>query len=324
MTAQITIAMAQANPTVGDVAGNLAMAAPAARARSRGGRRTRRAARAGPRGLPARGPGAEAGRLQEALPRGGRGARRATPPTAARRCSSARPGARAASSTTPVAARRRRDRGRALQASICPTTACSTRSASSRRPDAGAGGSFRGRAHRRAWSARTCGPPTSPSACARRGAEILHRAQRLALRASASTDAAHAARASSASPRPACRSSTSTRSAARTSWCSTAARSCWTPTAALKAQLPASREDAGDHALAARRRAAGAASTGPIAPLERRHSRPIYQRDGAGPARLRRQERLSRRGARPVGRHRFGARRPRSRSTRWGRSACTA
>ena len=44
----------------------------------------------------------------------------------------------------------------------------------------------------------------------------------------------------------------------------------------------------------------------------------------AGPARLRRQERLSRRGAGPVGRHRLGAVSPRWRPTRWGRSACTA
>ncbi len=43
---------------------------------------------------------------------------------------------------------------------------------------------------------------------------------------------------SRASPRAACRWSISTRSAVRTSWCSTARRSCSTPTAALAVQLP--------------------------------------------------------------------------------------
>ena len=96
------------------------------------------------------------------------------------------------------------------------------------------------------------------------------------------------------------------RSAARTSWCSTAPRSCSTPTARSRSSFrrSARRSSPRDWVRAGGRLAL------------RRAARSLRQDEGdqadyarlrAGPARLRRQERLSGRGARPVRRRRFRA-----------------
>ena len=113
----------------------------------------------------------------------------------------------------------------------------------------------------------------------------------------------------------ACRSSISTRSAARTNWCSTAAPSSSTPTAlAAPAGLSPRRGAqvwARDGGLALRR--------GP-ARDRRRGRRGRLRGLRAGPARLCRQEPFSRRRAGHVGRHRFPRSARRWRSTRWGRT----
>ena len=94
----------------------------------------------------------------------------------------------------------------------------------------------------------------------------------------------------------ACRSSTSTRSAARTSWCSTAPRSCSMPTCSLAVQMPAWEEAVALADMGARR------GGWRCEPGERAAARGgrcgRLSRLRAGPARLRRQERLSRRRAR--------------------------
>ena len=102
--------------------------------------------------------------------------------------------------------------------------------------------------------------------------------------------------------RPACRSSTSTGSAGRTNSCSTAPRSSSTRAATVVQQLPAWHETvgAGRRSTAARRKPVRGA-------LDPRARAARLRRAGDGRARLRRQEPLSRRAARPVGRHRFGA-----------------
>ena len=77
------------------------------------------------------------------------------------------------------------------------------------------------------------------------------------------------------------------------------------------------------HELGEGRRPAGAASAAPLAapPAEDEAN---YARLRPGPARLRRQEPLPRRRARPLRRHRFRRCARRWRSTRWARSACIA
>ena len=100
ITDTIRFAVAQLNSIVGDIEGNLKKARAA---RAQGRRRRRRPARpvrAVHRRLSARGSRPQAG-LPGCLPRGGRGASPRTPPTAARAWSSARPGRRTARSTMP-------------------------------------------------------------------------------------------------------------------------------------------------------------------------------------------------------------------------------
>ena len=110
---------------------------------------------------------------------------------------------------------------------------------------------------------------------------------------------------SPASSRPACRSSMSTSSAARTSWSSTAAPSASMPTARSPSRCRSSRSGVAlttwqrdGRGLALRRRAES-----PRFPaIEEANWRACV----SGLARLRQQERLSRRRARPFRRHRFG------------------
>ena len=109
------------------------------------------------------------------------------------------------------------------------------------------------------------------------------------------------------SPKPACRWSTSTRWAARTSWCSTAPPSCSTPTGALAAQAAELRGAAAAHPLAARRgrRLAGAARAPMAPPLAELEA--IYRAMMLGLRDYVDKNRLPGRRPRPVGRHRFGA-----------------
>ena len=99
---KLAIAVAQLNPTVGDIAGNAEKVRRARAAGGRAGRRSRRLSRTVHRRLSARGPGAQAG-LPGRLPRGDRSAGARNRRRRARRCSSARPGSTTASSTTRVA-----------------------------------------------------------------------------------------------------------------------------------------------------------------------------------------------------------------------------
>ena len=93
------------------------------------------------------------------------------------------------------------------------------------------------------------------------------------------------------------------RSAARTSSSSTARRSSSTPTARSSQQAPRVARDGRDRRR--RRRRAEARCRGALD--ARARSASSTQALRAGRARLRRQERLSGRAARPLGRHRFGA-----------------
>ena len=128
MTDRFRIALAQLNPVMGDIAGNLARAR-AARAPRRG-RRCHPVFRTLHRRLSARRSGAEAGAAGRRPRRGGRaGARHRgrRPGHPDRRAL----GGRRQALQRRAAAGRRQDRGHDLQDTICPITACSTRSASS-------------------------------------------------------------------------------------------------------------------------------------------------------------------------------------------------
>ena len=116
---------------------------------------------------------------------------------------------------------------------------------------------------------------------------------------------ARGARCRRASRRPACRSCTSTWSAARTSWCSTAAPSSWTPTASVALRAPAFEEgfDAVDAGRRYGRRGVPPARARWRRSDEEAASTPRW----SGHARLRRQERLPGRHPGPVRRHRLGA-----------------
>ena len=156
------------------------------------------------------------------------------------------------------------------------------------------------------WSARTCGLPTVPRRLAESGAEMLLLDQRLPLRGRTSRTHRIAARgAAGGRDRPADRLS-ATRSAARTSWCSTARPSCSTPTAASSAQMPAFEETVTLTALAARGRALVLRAGEP-----RRAAGPAGRRSTAammlGLRDYVRQEPLPRRHARAFGRHRLRA-----------------
>ena len=108
--------------------------------------------------------------------------------------------------------------------------------------------------------------------------------------------------------------------AARTRWCSTARSFALDADGALAARAPRLREDLLRRARSREPRTAPrCAARWRRAARSRR--RPV-RRAGAGRARLHRQERLSRRAAGPVGRHRFGAGAGDRASTRWAPSGC--
>ena len=142
-------------------------------------------------------------------------------------CSSARPGSRTASSTTPMRSSTAAASRRSASRSICRITACSTRSACSRRGRCRARSAFNG-VRSACRSARTSGARRGrvPGRDRRRDPAGAERLALLARQADVRLNIAVAA-----SPSPACRSSISTRSAARTSSSSTARPSRSTPTA---------------------------------------------------------------------------------------------
>ena len=148
MTQSLKVALAQLNPKVGDVAGNLAKVRAARAEASEAGRRPGADGRAGPRRIFPRGPGAEAV-VREALPRGGRGiarrhqGRRAG---AVRRHAVARGRQALQRHHLP---RQRRDRRQALQGRPAELRRVRRQARLRARPDAGAAGG-QGRAHRRA------------------------------------------------------------------------------------------------------------------------------------------------------------------------------
>ena len=104
-------------------------------------------------------------------------------------------------------------------------------------PDAGTAGLQR-RAHRRADLRGCVDAPTSSNASPRPAARSCWCPTARPTRSARPTCACSSA--SSAWSKAACPSSTSTRSAARTSWSSTAARSCWAPTACSRPSSPRS------------------------------------------------------------------------------------
>ena len=268
----LKIALAQLNPTVGDVAGNLAKARAA---RARGGRGSAPTSSCSPSfsspairrrtsssSRPSRTPAARPARRSPARPA-----------TAGRRCSIGTPWVEDGKLYNAFAlldggAGRRRCATR----STCRTTASSTRSASSRRARCPGPVGFRG---------VRLGVPICEDIWGERGRRVPRRdrrrdparAERLALLARQDRRAP-ATSPSRASSRAACRSSISTRSAARTSSSSTAPPSASTPTATLAFQMPAFRETRRAHRLGDGRRAAGAASTAPRRRWSRKATRP--------------------------------------------------
>ncbi len=316
---RLAIALAQLNPTVGDVAGNTEKVRARARPPPRMGADLVIVSRAVHRRLSARGSGAEAG-VPGRLPRGGRGA-----------------GARDRRRRPGAARRHAVGRGRqALQRLCCCSTAARSRPLRFK-VDLPNYGVFDEK--------RVFAPGPLPGPVIFKGVRIgipvcediwqagrgrVHRgdrrrnpagAERLAVLARQDRDVASTSRCRAWS-RAACRSSISTWSADRTNWCSTARRSRSTPTARSRSSFRRSRETVVADALGARATARGVARGA----LRRRCSRRATRRDYAacvlGPARLRRQERLQGRGVRPVGRHRLARCAPRWRSTRWARIAC--
>ena len=279
-------------------------AAQGARRGRRHGRRPRRLLRAVHHRLSARGPGAQAGlcggrarqRSRRWRPRPADGG-----PGVHRRHHLGR--GRQALQRGGAAGRRPRRRACASR-STCPTTACSTRSACSTSGPMPGPVELPRRAHRRAdlRGHLEGGGVRVPAGDGLGDADL---AQRLAVRL-AQARPAHERRRGARDGDRAAAASTSTRSAARTSWCSTAPPSCSTPTASLAVQLPAWEEAVTRRRDAAHAAAAGAASRA-RAPCIEEQRRGRLPRLHAGPARLRRQERLSRRRAGPVGRHRLGA-----------------
>ena len=315
----LTLALAQLDPTVGDVDGNAAKARAARAVAAQAGRRPRHVPRAVPRRLPAGGSGAEA-RLPGGLPSRLRGAGARDRGWRARRCWSACPGRRTASSTTPTRCSTAGGSRPCASRSTCRTTASSTRSASS------TPGRCRGRSP---FKGVRIGVPICEDiwteevveCLVETGAEILLVPERLALLARQERRA-HEHRASRASSRAACRWSISTRSAGRTSSCSTAPPSCSTPIASLAAQLPAFARRWRSPHWRARRAAAGAAPRASARCGRGRGGRLRGLR--ARPARLCREEPAFRAScwASPAASIRRSARR--WRSMRWAPSASTA
>ena len=289
MTQSLKVALAQLNPKVGDVAGNLAKVRAARAEAAKQGADLVLTAELVLAGLLPRGPGAEA-RLHEALPRGGRGVarrhqgRRAGP---VRRHAVARGRQALQRHHLP---RQRRDRRQALQGRPAELRRVRRQARLRARPDAGAAG-LQGRAHRRA-------DLRGRVDARRRRMHLRDRrrdpagAQRLALRGRQDRRARAARRQPRGRERPAA-ASISTRSAARTRWSTTAARSRWAPTARSR---PSSPRSARRSATIEFRR------NGERLGMPARPDRARAQRhridlpgDDAGPARLREQDRLSRR-----------------------------
>ena len=164
------------------------------------------------------------------------------------------------------------DRGACASRSTCRTTACSTRSACSTPGPLPGPIVLPRRAHRRADLRGHLG---------RRGRRVPRRDRRRdPARANGSpywrgkTDDAHEHRGRARRPRAGCRSSISTRSAARTSWSSTAPPSCSTPTARSPASCRRSARRSRSRVWETRRRRAGAACEAPMRACSRRATRP--------------------------------------------------
>ena len=350
--AQLRLALAQVNPTVGDLAGNAALVRRWTAAGRRRRRPPGRLPRDGADRLPGRGPRAARGRsstrpraaLDAARRRPGR--RRARRP---RRSSSATSTARR-TPAPPCSARRQGAPAElpprcctaggsspATPSTTCRTTASSTRTATSSPGDSLTVVRVARRRRRASPSARTSGRRAARSRVAREaGAGLL-----LVINGSPyernKDDVRLDAGARAGRPRPAARWPTSTWSAARTSWSSTATRWSSTPTARCWPAARSSSEDLLvvdlDLPAAHGRRRPRPAPSG----VDRRHARPteplaavraaepaptspsgstdeaeVYGALVARAARLRAQERLPLGGARPVRRHRLGAGRRRS------------
>ena len=312
---RLAIALAQLNPTVGDIAGN---AEKVRRARA-AGRARRRRSRGVPRAvhLPAIRPRIWCSSRRSRRPAAPRSRSwRARPPTAGPAMLIGTPwvedGKLYNASACSTAARSPRCASR----SICRTTACSTRSACSRRVRC-PGRSISAACASASRSARTSGMATETwsSAWPRPAARLLlvpNGSPYWRDKDDVRLNIAVARVTESGLPLVYVN-----RSAVRTSSCSTARRSGCTPTARSLSSFRRSvrsRHDAcagsGRQRLALHRRARSRRS--------RRGRQGGLRRLHAGAARLRRQERIQGRGARSLRRHRFRAGAPRWRSMRSG------
>ena len=323
MSAELIIAIAQGNPTVGDIEGNVELIRPPrAEAAAAGADLVVYPSFA--RRLPARGSGAEAGL---ARPRPARG--RAAGGRDRRRRAGAdrrRPLARQeAGSTTPLPAAGRRDRRPRRQARAAELRR--VRREAGRSPPARCPGRWPCRCRaarapaRASWSARTCGPRTWPRPWPRAGPR------------SCSSPTARPSRHEQAGRAPAARGGAGDRDRAAADLRQPGGRP---GRAGLRRRLLRARRRAERwwrsrrastrtltrHQLAARHgRAPGAASSAASirAAVGARGDLPGH---GAGPARLRGQEPLSRAWCWACRAASIPRSRPRSRSTRWGRSGC--
>ena len=300
---RLAIAVAQLNPTVGDIAGNAEKGAPRARtAAARGADlvvfpelfiagyppEDLVLKPALPGGLPRRGRGA-----------GARNRRRRS--GAADRHAVGR--GRQALQRRGAARRRPRSR-RCASRSICRTTACSTKSACSRRArcrgrsiSAACASAFR--------SARISGATGDSVEClAETGGEILLVPNGSPYWRGKDDERLNVAVARVTEARPAARSM-SIRSAARTSWCSTAPRSASMPTARSRSSLPAFREAVAPR-VGTRTADGWRCDDGPMAAAGD-GDEADYAACVLGLRDYVEQERFPGRRARPFGRHRFGA-----------------
>ena len=230
------VGLAQLNTTVGDLDGNVERIVDAYDRAEAAGCDLAAFPELADHRLPARGPGAQA-RLRRRQPsRAGQGA----PPAPA----GARPSSASSTPSRDLSQRRRgvrqRRRCSACTASAsCRTTPCSTSSATSRRATDRPAGAVR---HRRRPGRRVhLRGRLEPQRPDRRAGRRRRRAGREHQRLAVLRRAAGRARADAGHPgrrRRRARSSTSTRSAGRTSWSSTAPRWCSTPTASCVARAP--------------------------------------------------------------------------------------
>ncbi len=314
---RLAIAVAQLNSTVGDIAGNVEKVRRARATRRRAGRRSRRLSRTVHRRLSARGPGAEAG-VPGRLPR-----RHGRPRPRDRDARSGAAGRRAVARWRQALqrgrlARRRHHRRAALQGRPAELRRVRREARFRRRADAGPG-QFPRRAARRSDLRRHLerGSRRVPGRDRRRDAGGAERFAVLAAEGRRPHQhrggARHRAGAADGLRQP-------DRRPGRTG----VRRRVVRPACRLLAGLPALRFPGNHrhHAMGARRRhlALRERSDG-----RQRRGRPRRLcRLRAGPARLRQQERLSRRGAGSVRRHRLGAVRRHCRRCAWARSAFAA